>query len=338
MSSEQWTTIPSKPCPTSQDIDDIASECLSSYSDLYDDFDFLAYSGHRDYDSQMECCICNAEIFESSHAGDEDAWMFEPYRDFRSAGRAKQRERTCRENKSDRHGFRSRMQWQSDCRRDNKRRKKALTKTARWESQKEGYVGCKVVEWDIHLPEELDQLFKDIDPLKYYEDLDQYASTFESVEPYNEVDELFAPSAQRPIADMQGVQDPRIRGNASRPFEPIVLQDMLDYKQGRGDKIHTCNAVATTLPTNSYDALGHELLRCVVDVGDSLVLEKIRRCTLYEWLGKDGKQIVEREETLADEWTNLSDVDGDVSGYESDCGWSVVSRASSETWSVVDAP
>jgi hypothetical protein len=338
MSSEQWTTIPSKPCPTSQDIDDIASECLSLYSDLYDDFDFWAYSGHRDYDSQMECCICNAEFFESSHAGDEDAWMFEPYRDFRSAGRAKQRERTCRENKSDRHGFRSRMQWQSDCRRDNKRRKKALTKTAKWESQKEGYVGCRVVEWDIHLPEELDQLFQEIDHLRHYEDLDQYASTFESAEPYTKFGELFAPSAQRRIADMQGVQESQIRGNASRPSEPMVLQDMLGYRHERADKIYIGNAVATTLSTNSYDTLGSELLRRMVDIGDALVLEEIKRCTLYEWLKKDGKEIVEREEALADEWRNLPDVDGDVSGYESDCGWSVVSHASSETWSVVDAP
>jgi hypothetical protein len=345
MSSEPWTTIPSKPCSTSPDVDDNASDCLSSYSDLYDDFDFWAYSGHYNYDSQMECCICNPKLFDSSYAEDEVAWMFEPYRDFRSAGRAKQRERTCRENKSDRHGFRSRMQWQSDCRRDNKHRKKALIKIAKWESQKEGYGGCRVVEWDIRLPEELDQLFKEIDHLKHRENLDQYASTFESAAPCTKVGKPLVAWARRRIAEMQSVKESRMQRNPARTFKPMVLQGKLDYKHERGDKIYIGNAVTTNLSKNSYDALGYELLRCVldtgkweVDIGDALVLEAIRRCSLYEWLGEHGKEVVEREKVLADEWRNLSDADSDVSGYESDCGWSIVSCASSEAWSVVDAP
>jgi hypothetical protein len=402
MSSDRWTTIPFKTSPISPEIDDdddddyddTTSECLTSSSDLYDDdFDFWAYSDHRDYDSQMECCICNPEQFESAHAEDENAWMFEPYRDFRSAGRAKQRERTSHENTTHYNGYRSRMEWQATCRSDNKRKKKVLAKVAKRESQNELYVShnVKIVEWDIHIPEELDRAFNHMDDLRRYRKFNENASTFESAGPYTEVGELFAPWAQRRIAEMRSVKESRIRRNAPRTFKPMVLQEKHEYKHRRPDKIYIGDASTTTLPTNSYDALGHELLRRVLDPGKwwvkvrlregkpifravhgytwfgeyawywyrdvsgcweiregwgymvgevdveaAPVPQEVRRCSLYEWLGEGGREIVAKDEAKVHEWRKCLDDSGNVSESDSDCGWSVVSRASSEAWSVVD--
>jgi hypothetical protein len=372
---------------TSPEIDDTASECLTSY---YDDFSSWECSCHRDYDSHMDCCTCNPDSFAISRATDEIAWIFEPYHDFRSAGRAKQRERKTRENRPNRTGYRCRMEWQSDCRGENKRKKKAITRCAKMESQKEGYVGCRVLEWDIHLPEELDRLVREMEDLKHYQILHQNASTLETAEPYVEFGELFAPWAQRRVTEMRFVKESRVQRNALLTAKPMIWQDKFGNKHGEQYAIYTGDASTTTLPTTrwvtnscapcwiqgkwwvekclregkpvfraiqnyrwfgEYDwhwhrdvmgrweiGEGRECTATEVDAGDASALEEVRRCSLFEWLGEDGREIVARNEARVNEWTRLLDDDGDVFGPESDCGWSVVSRASSETWSVVDTP
>jgi hypothetical protein len=399
MSSDTSPVITSETSLISPEIEDAASECLS-----YDDRDFTwwEYSGHCDYNSLMDCGICNDAMFNTSRTLDEVAWNFEPYRDLRSAAHGKHRARSIRENKSNvTNSFKGRMQWQTMCRRDNKRKKKAVTKLAKLESQKDVHIGRhRVVEWDIHLPEELDRVFDDMQDVKRYRLLHQDASIFESSEPYSEVGELFVPWAQRRIAEMRGVKESRIRRSAPLTLKPMVWHDKIDRKYVKRYKIYTGDASTTTLPTNSYDALGHELLRSVLDpgkwwvkkclregkqiiraihndgwfgeyewhwhrdvwgrweieygwdctaregwyrmaremdVGKVPMMEEVRRCSLFEWLRKEGRDIILRDEAMVEEWIRLLDDDGNVSGSESDYGWSIVSLASSETWSVVDA-
>jgi hypothetical protein len=80
-----------------------------------------------------------------------------------------------------------------------------------------------------------------------------------------------------------------------------------------------------------------------VHVSRSLSPEGMQRCSLFEWVDEKGRDILSRQEARLDKSTSCPDVgddddDENLSVFDSDCGWSVVSSASSETWSVVDTP
>jgi hypothetical protein len=67
--------------------------------------------------------------------------------------------------------------------------------------------------------------------------------------------------------------------------------------------------------------------------------EEMQKCSLFAWVGEQSREIMARQEARMGGWMScLDDDDMDVSGSDSDCGWSVVSSASSERWSVVDTP
>jgi hypothetical protein len=365
------------------------------------------YNDYLNYLECLDCSLCNGEhdqeIIESNR--NIDSWMFEPYHDFRSAGRAKQRERRGREDTGNRvNGYRCRKQQQTENRRDNKRSKREITRFAVQESQEVvQWFYPALVDWDTKLPEELDEWITDMDDLTRYQVLHQDAETFESSEPYLEVGENFTTWCQRRINEMRSVKESRIRLDAPLTFQPMVRQDKMDHRYRGQYCVYTGDATTTTLPTTVYDALGHELLRCVLSPGRWWVKqcqrrnkppfraienngwfgeyewhwhqnlsgcweigrggsctsheggvscaaieggvvvtpapEEMQRCSLLEWVGEKGREIVSRQEARMNGWMSCPDDDDmDVSGSDSDCGWSVVSLASSETWSVVDTP
>ena len=116
----------------------------SSYFDIYTD------------DCLDDCPFCNpkyrdAWIAEAHKSRDDYLWIFEPYRDFRSAARAK---RKTRENNGGCNSYRCRRQGQAEQRRRNKRARWEGVRFAVLESQTV-VMGCGdgvkvgVVEWDV---------------------------------------------------------------------------------------------------------------------------------------------------------------------------------------------
>jgi hypothetical protein len=366
---------------------------------------YPGYFNHADSLINTECTLCNGEyhqdVIEANR--EEVSWIFEPYRDFRSAARAKQRERRRHKGQYvDLNSFIGRMQAQAQWRAENKRAKREITRFAILESQR--YVqSCtlsfeptkhKVVDWDLHPSIEHDEWLMYTDDLARYQLLYQNADVFESTEPYIEVGENFATWGQRRIAEMRSVKESRIRRNAPLTSKPMLWQDKMDYRQGMRYTIYTGDASTTTLPTNAYDALGHKLLRFVLDPGEWWVErrrrsgkppfrviksyvwfgeyewhwhqnlsgcweiargwectvknaqvgvtpapEEMQRCSLAEWVGEEGREIVLREEAMVDEGMICpGDDDPKAFEYKSDCEWSMVSSVSSETWSVVGDP
>jgi hypothetical protein len=403
MGSNTYSDIFCSSSCISTEIDDTASEYLLSYSidSTY------KYTDYLDYFDCLDCSLCNGEYDQEMIESNRniDSWMFEPYQDFRSAGRAKQRERRSREDTGNRvNGYRCRKQQQTENRRDNKRSKREITRFAVQESQEVvQWFHPALVDWNTKLPDELDEWVTNMDDLTRYQVLHQDAETFESSEPYLEVGENFSAWCQRRIAEMRSVKERRIRLNVPPTFQPMLWQDKMDHRYGRRYHIYTGDATTTTLPTTAYDALGHELLRCVLNPGRWWVRqcqrrgkppfrviesygwfgeyewhwhqnlsgcwevrrggsctshkgegscaaiergagvmpapEEMQKCSLFAWVGEQSREIMARQEARMGGWMScLDDDDMDVSGSDSDCGWSVVSSASSERWSVVDTP
>jgi hypothetical protein len=270
--SDTRSETSSIPSSHSSEGDYTTSEYSLSYSDYGYDYD-------TGYDLWLDCSLCNGRDREDSIAlsNEERDRMFEPYRDFRSVGRAKQRERRSREDKSSRcNSYKGRKREQAWRRMINKRAKREKVRFAILESQKE--VVCftrnfqptkhKVLAWDIKLPEELDEWVMNMnDDLVRYIVLHQDADTFESPKSYLQVGEDFATWCQRRIAEMRNVKESRIRRNAPTSFRPTVWESKMEHRHGKRYNVYTGEVNITTLPTNSYDALGHELLRSALTPG-----------------------------------------------------------------------
>jgi hypothetical protein len=223
----------------------------------------------------------------------QDNLNSEPYRDIRSKARAGQRYRKIQEESGcvtcgRCHSYKSRRQEQSRWHARNKREKKEKVKVAVQESQ--NVVPCytrnftpvkhSLVEWDTGLPEELDAWVVNMhDDLIRYITFHQNASAFESAAPYTKVGESFATWAQRRIHEMRCVKEDRLRRSAAPTSQPMVWQHKKYWHPEDTYDVYTGDASTTTLPTNTYDAFGHELLRSVLE-------SPLREIDGYAWLGE----------------------------------------------------
>jgi hypothetical protein len=223
----------------------------------------------------------------------QDCLHSSPHRDLRSTARAAQRHHkiqeesgcvTCGRN----HSYKSRRQEQSRWHARNKREKKEKLEVAVQESQ--NVVPCytrnftpvkhSLVEWDTGLPEELDAWVAGMhDDVIRYITLHQDASTFESSAPYTEIGESFATWAQRRINEMRSVREDRLRRGAAPTSYPMVWKRRKYWRVGNTIDVYTGDASTITLPTNTYDAFGHELLRSVLE-------SPLREIHGYAWFGE----------------------------------------------------
>lgn len=354
------------------------------------------------------CPFCDGSYEDEIHAAaelDNDILTFESSRDLRSPMREKQRQRKIRENKSERNSYKGRKEWQAYCRQKNKKLKRERVRLAVQESQNVvalytlGFKPAKhqATEWDIRIPENLDKWVSNMnDDLVRYTLFGQNAALFESHKSYIEVGEDFSTWCQRRVAEMRGVKESRLLRCA-----PLTAKPML-WKRSRRNAttydIFTGDASTTTLATNSYDALGHALLRalltpslraidgyswfgeyewawhrnisgcwefghatyCTKEEGDwrraplpcahccgesygfftecycrdfegCTAPEEMQKCSLVEWVDVTGRRLIASDDAssgmcaLERKYRNGSDG-----------GWDLVSRVSSETWSVVD--
>lgn len=162
--------------------------------------------------------------------------------------------------------------------------------------------------WDTRLEEDMDEWVQEMeDDILHYITLYYGAETFVSEEPYVEAGENFAVWCQRWIAEMR-----------------VVKGDLEDTPI-------SCSRCCAESGSTHYECFCREG-KCAP------APEERQRCSLVEWVGQEGKEII-RMEQAREEKSRLHDSDDDValSKPERDCGWDIISIASSETWSAVDA-
>ncbi|KAF2681800.1 hypothetical protein K458DRAFT_420562 [Lentithecium fluviatile CBS 122367] len=201
-----------------------------------------------------------------------------PFRDLRSASYAHRKTRKYandrRRNSGTCHSVGCRKWCQSEQRLKNKRQKRDRLVHELWASQQRVpcYTLCfqpakqMYVQWDVRLKEEFDEYIEDMnDDVVRYEKLHKNAAIFESSETWVEVGEEFSTWARRRIAEMRTVKEKRLR--AAEP----VAQQVKVWKTHRtgpayGDtyKVYCGTPGTTTLPTTTYDAYGHALLRAAL--------------------------------------------------------------------------
>jgi hypothetical protein len=258
------------------------SWCRQTYEFSNNDWGTESQFTYEDsrYFSREQCSCCGSlyrnDYIASDHiARDDEQWIFEPYRDFRSVARAKYRYRKIRENKGKCNSYRGRKQWQADQRTRNKKNKREKLRFAIYESQKEVrcytrgfYMTTKhaLVEWDTRPHEELDNWITSTNNnLKRYPVLNHGASRFEALGPYIEVGESFGAWCQPRIAEMRSVKEARIRRNEIMPFRPMIWQRGANQSPLGKFIIYTGNHTpSTTLPTDAHDALGHMRLDAIL--------------------------------------------------------------------------
>lgn len=104
---------------------------------------------------------------------------------------------------------------------------------------------------------------------RWYDDVERYthfghdAEIFESEEPYKEVGEGFSTWCQRRIEEMRCVKEGRLRSRKPQVVKQRALKSMVYRDRTRPYDVYIGDETSTTLPTNAYDALGHELLRSI---------------------------------------------------------------------------
>jgi hypothetical protein len=351
--------------------------------------------------------------------------MPQDHADFRSSSRAKQRERKIRENKRGCNSYKCRKSGQAQQRTKNQKAKAENLKYGVRESQiiqpcytRSFFAKTKhhFIAWDTRLEEEMDEWVYDMeDDVIRYITLRHGASAFESSEPYVEIGESFPVWAQRRIAEMRAVKESRIRKGEPEKMKQMVWRRRKDWRHFKKYDIYCGDERSTTLPTNAYDASGHEILRSILtplrwynkpqrvdnaplfrpinngywfgefawawhrnesgcweigydtgctkiegdwkdgpipcphccDVSPGMYYEcfcrqckctpapeEMQRCSLVEWVGEKGREIMVQDE--AKEQSNRFH-DVVMSEDDSDAGWDVVSIVSSETWSIIDS-
>jgi hypothetical protein len=407
-----------------------------SWSDSFYDSQGYRYSSQDSYLDHLDCLdcsLCNPLRFRDSNIAFAQEYHFpsityieSEHADFRASSRAKPRQHKIRENKPGCNSYRCRKMEQA--RQDTKilKSKREALKWAVRESQRD--ILCyrqdylkqsrhRFLQWDTQLEEETDeQLYDSEDDIETYITVHRGADTFDSQEPYVEIGETFAVWCQQRIAEMRAVKEDGIRRGKPPSSKQIVWRRKHDWQYGRMYDACTGNESTTTLPTTTYDALGHELLRFILQpghlwtkrqrvsngslfqlingyqwlgkfewvwrgnmsgcweveygsckicdghrTGDPVFCprccalggsdyyesfcregqcfsapEDTQRCSLIEWVGYEGRDIIRRDEAREEAKLGCSDDVIEVSDSDSGCEWELISSASSEVWSVVD--
>lgn len=244
---------------------------LSSYDDCDEAVYLDSLLSYRSWPEDIESSYydhCDSLSFTSDTLlameveKDDDciSWKFAPYRDLRSAARS-QRPRK-RQDRRRCHSCRCRKQGQAEADIRNMRAKREIERCAVAEAQRDSFDGSYChMQWDIHLPEENDEMTMELNEIERYIYHNQNAHVFESPEPYGEVGEDFSTWCQRRINEMRSVKEARIRANLPSVAKPMIWHRKTDGGYLMRFDIYTGDETTTTLPTNAYDALGHELLR-----------------------------------------------------------------------------
>jgi hypothetical protein len=398
----------------------------NNWDDYYEDHYSGSIYNNYDYDDQRCCVFCRPRprddcIAEAQSLHDDTtSHFFTPYRDLRSAARTKRRKRQDRRRC---HSYRCRKQSQAEAATAHLKSKRMILRTEILESQNElccytrGFFPAKhrVIEWDTSIHSDLDAEIASMDDIERYQEFHQGADVFESPLPFIEVGEDFTTWCLRRIAEMRAVKEFRLARGTPQHVKPAIWQRKRDARSRKQIVVYIGDETSTTLPTNAYNALGHELLRSVLapknwwhrqrmsnaellhgkggyrwfgeytwqwyrngsgcwelgyggeywceecggmswsakhkecvererEIGPAP--EEAQRCCLVEWVGREGRDLILREERdamfredgkemeLDDE--NMVGVVGEGEAEEGH-GWDLVSIASSEAWSVVDA-
>ncbi|KAL5119742.1 hypothetical protein ACEQ8H_002348 [Pleosporales sp. CAS-2024a] len=397
-------------------IDDTPPSSVYSYIDNpRDDEEPL-----RLYRQTRYCCSVWTSDFYTAYEQEASNFPFghsmpREYSDFRSSSRAKQRKRKIRENKGGCHSYRCRKQGQAEQRIYNLKKKRLDVKVAVSESQKIAYyfkwngsrwLRLPSVTWDTQPDEEIDY-FSDGRADDFVWDMmrEHGADAFTRTDEYVQLGETFAVWCQRRIAEMRAVKESRIRCGEPAAMTPMRWERKHDRIYFIQYNIYTGDERTTTLPTNAYDACGHELLRSILTPSDwfkrrQLIRnapllqpihgyrwfgehawawyrnksgcweigydahgdarpcyhgylscpfcckdkddmeasspEETQECSLVEWIDRPGKEILLIDEARNDETRIRDHIE---LGFEngSDCGWEVISVASSEGWDVVES-
>lgn len=257
------------------------SPSLSSYDDCdesiysWPSFDYFEYPD--DHIKLYYCPCCGPPLPQdellAQHFEKEDnysSWKFAPYRDLRSAARSRRPRK--RQDRRMCNSYQCRKQGQAWADTRNTKAKREIKRFAVLESQKEsiqwtsdGRIATyRHNEWDIHQPEELDDEIDSMNDIERYSIFHQQADIFESPETYIEVGEDFSTWCQRRIGEMRSVKEARLRSSSPPTTKPMIWHRKRDGGYLRRYNIYTGDKSTTTLPTNAYDALGHELLHSIL--------------------------------------------------------------------------
>lgn len=287
-----------------------SSSSTSSSSHNSQDWEVFENPGSSSYNSYWDAiltCPCCSPLYHDDRLAESQAssdfpsipYLTSDYADFRASSRSKQRQRKIRENKSGCNSYRCRSMEQAQQDTRNLKKKREGLKWAVRESQRDVPWFTQTywrkarhcfVEWDTKLEEELDEEIHDSeDGIVRYITLYHGVETFESEEPYVQIGETFAVWCQRRIAEMRAVKEGRIRHGKPESSKQMLWKTKLDWRYRRMYDIYTSDAGTTTLPTNAYDALGHELLRSTL--ANSRWMRKKQRISIrpingYYWFGE----------------------------------------------------
>lgn len=413
--SETWDTDSSVYTPSTSSADQNDSHKLSQLRYYYTPgaIEGLIYCLCCGPFHSVDDLIAEYQELSNFPTGD---WTTQEHRDMRSAARARKRARKIRENKSSCNSYRCRRQRQTERRTTRKKKTAEDLKFALRESQ--SIEPCYTrsffrrtkhhfLAWDTpHAEPTHSWVPETTDDIVRHLTLHRGAPVPEHHAPYLETGEFFAAWCQRRIAEMRAVKEDRLRRGAPSTRAPLVLRRVREWRFLKRFDVYTGDAGSTTLPTNAYDALGHELLRsiltphrwwrkpqrvsnaslfravngfrwfgefewewyrnasgcweigyggtcggfggdgdealgdcacCCVDGGYAPAPDEVQRCCLVEWVGEESREIMMLEEENARAKLHSLDHDEAMSESGDAIHWEVISSASSEAWSVVDA-
>jgi hypothetical protein len=197
-----------------------------------------------------------------------------PYRDMRSTSYARKHARRYADNGPRTRSIGGRKWEQAHRRRENKRQKRDTLRDEIQANQRREKVwspgkpkNIEFVVWDVNLEEEFDQYIVAMeDDVIRYEKLHKNAEVFESPQLYSETGETFSVWAQRRIAEMRAVKESRMETQLA-PRQKLMVYETGFVRWRRmgvprfNYNVYCGTALTTTLPTNTYDAYGHALLR-----------------------------------------------------------------------------
>ncbi|PVI01014.1 hypothetical protein DM02DRAFT_613970 [Periconia macrospinosa] len=207
-----------------------------------------------------------------------------PFKDLRSAARVRNRERNIHNFHRRCKSWQCRKSKQAESRHTHKVIKKTLLRSAISDVQTtvrghicpwiQGPSKPDLIVWDANPEAEFEDMSRQIGngAVERYNEFGENAAVFEGKSPSEFDGETFVDWAQRRISEMRAVKERRILDPKSRPA--LLGRTLYQYRRGysfhpfhplydRRQKIpvYIGTPLTTTLPTNSYDAHGHALLR-----------------------------------------------------------------------------
>jgi hypothetical protein len=254
-----WTTLDNE--NSSSDIDDESIYSFIPY--------FMTDSEHEaDFLIDWEEKNSNAtDLAMESHMNAAGRSTTHPFCDLRSAARARHQSRKGRSNSAGKCRSVACRKWgQRTQRAENKRRKREIVRLEvvySRERKNEYFLHYDAADakpissmWEVSLEEELDEEM---------ERARRETGELESGEVYTDLGELFSVWAQRRIAEIRAVKESRLRKSEPATQRVAISQTKRLHRSSRDEyNLYHGSVHSTTLPTNSYDAYGHAILRAVL--------------------------------------------------------------------------